>query len=329
MTLLTPWWLFLGLAAPLVYFLMPAYRESESAVRVSFFQKVLDTTGKSAQKNSCIPLRSKVQKISLLITWGLLVLCAAQPVILGDKITEQKSARDLMVALDLSKSMNKIDFSQQDGQLSSRWGALQKLMWKFGAERQGDRLGLIVFGSGAYLQVPFTQELETWTQVVEGLETEIAGPATAIGDAIGLSIRAFDKSDAKQKVLILVTDGSDTSSQLPPVEAAKVAKTRDIKIYTIAMGNPDTKDENAKVDVNTLRQVAALTGGKNYLAMNKDALKSVLQQINQIEQSKYQQSSFQPYIYLYPYLLTSLLTYYAVMWLGLSVVEWRTRSSHG
>ncbi|GEM81200.1 VWA domain-containing protein [Vibrio superstes] len=328
MTLLSPWWLLLGLLAPVVYFGLPAYRQSDIAVRASFFQKIVNTTGKQAQKSSFVPRSNKIQKASLIVAWCVLVLCAAQPVLLGNKVVQQKTARDLMVALDLSKSMNKEDFPIENGQLSSRWEALQGLMQKFAANREGDRLGLIAFGTGAYLQVPFTDQPSTWTQVVESLSTEIAGPATAIGDAIGLSIRAFDGSSAPQKVLILVTDGSDTSSQLPPIEAAKVAKTRDVKIYTIAMGNPATQDDNAKVDVDTLKQVSALTGGKSFLAMNKGALDAVLVQINQIEQSHYQQSSYQPYIYLYPYILMTLIGYYFVMWFGLSVYEWKARRSN-
>lgn len=328
MTLLTPWWLLLGILAPIVYIVCPAYRQSDAAVRASFFKKVLRATGKQAQKNSFVPKANKVQRFSLVLAWLLLVLCAAQPVLLGHKVVEKKSARDLMVALDMSKSMNKQDFPVGVDETSTRWQALQQLMVKFASGREGDRLGLIAFGTGAYLQVPFTDQSETWTQVVDGLETEIAGPATAIGDAIGLSIRAFEGSTASQKVLILVTDGSDTSSQLPPIEAAKVAKARGVKIYTIAMGNPKTQDDNAKVDVSTLQQVSALTEGKSYLAMDKSSLESVLSDINKIEQSQYQQTSYQPYTYLYPYILCALIGYYFSMWLGLSIYEWRVGRLH-
>ncbi len=262
MTLLSPWWLLLAFLAPMIYFGLPAFRQSDIAVRASFFEKIIRTTSKQAQKRSIVPHSNRVQKLSLVLAWLVLVLCTAQPVMLGNKVVEQKSGRDLMVALDLSKSMNKRDFPVGNGATSTRWQALQDLMKQFASKREGDRLGLIVFGSGAYLQVPFTNQAKTWTQMIQSLSTEIAGPATAIGDAIGLSIRAFDGSEAPQKVLILVTDGNDTSSQLPPIEAAKVAKTRKVKIYTIAMGNPSTQDENAKVDVATLQKVSRMTGGK-------------------------------------------------------------------
>ncbi|GEA52250.1 VWA domain-containing protein [Vibrio inusitatus NBRC 102082] len=328
MTLLTPWWLLLGLLAPCLYWVLPAYRESDLAVRAPFFQRVVDITGTKAQPNSSIPHRTLIQKVSLVVTWCLLVVCTAQPVLLGKKVVQQKSSRDLMVALDLSKSMNKKDFPSANGQLTSRWQALEDLMQKFGSQRKGDRLGLTVFGSGAYLQVPFTDELTTWTQVVGSLSTEIAGPATAIGDAIGLSIRAFEVSQAKQKVLILVTDGSDTSSQLPPVEAAKVAKAHNISIHTIAMGDPATQDSNAKVDIETLKKVSALTGGESYLAIDKGALEHILAEINRIEQSHYQQVSYQPYNYLYPYILMVLVSYYFVLWLGLSLFEVKRRKAY-
>ncbi|WP_343290763.1 VWA domain-containing protein [Vibrio harveyi] len=328
MTLLSPWWLLLAFLAPIVYFGLPAFRQSDIAVRASFFEKIIRTTSKQTQKRSIVLHSNRVQKNSLVLAWFVLVLCAAQPVLLGNKVVEQKSGRDLMVALDLSKSMNKQDFPVGNGVTSTRWQALQELMEQFASKREGDRLGLIAFGSGAYLQVPFTNQATTWSQMVQSLSTEIAGPATAIGDAIGLSIRAFDGSNAPQKVLLLVTDGSDTSSQLPPIEAAKVAKIRNVKIYTIAMGDPATQDENAKVDMATLQKVSQLTGGKSYLAMDKGALNQVLKQISKIEQSHYQRTTYQPYIYLYPYILLGLLSYYFAMWLGLSVYEWRVRRTH-
>lgn len=318
-TLQAPWWLLLLLAPPIIHRFAPARRESDAAIKVPFFEKLLEITGEKAQQAAIIRRRKHIQTITLTIAWILLVISMSQPVLLGNVVETKETGRDLMVAVDLSQSMKTVDFPDPSGVKIERWSALKQLMLTFSQERKGDRLGLIAFGSGAYLQIPFTNQRDTWAQLLTSLHTEVAGPATAIGDAIGLSIRAFKNSTAPQRVMILVTDGSDTASSLPPIEAAKVAKANNIIIYTIAMGDPKTKGDEKKIDVGTLQKVADITGGKSYLAIDTNALNTVLADINKIVPSTFKTKAFQPVTLLYPYLLFIGIAAFLLLWIGLII----------
>lgn len=327
-TLLSPAWLFM-LPLPLaVYFLFPPYQKAIRAIQVPFFERLLATTNQEAQMASVVQQKAKIQTIVLIVCWCTLVLCLAQPARLGNIVQESKTARDLMVAVDLSKSMNTRDFPDGKNKVT-RWDALKTLLTTFAEKRQGDRLGLIAFGSGAYVQVPFTDDIQTWQLLLNGLSTDIAGPATAIGDAIGLSIRTFNHSTSPQKVLILVTDGSDTASKLPPIEAAKVAKAKGVTIYTIAIGDPNNQNKDQKVDIKTLDSVSTISHGKSFLAIDSASLQAVLNEINAIAPSQYRTTRYQPVTLLYPHILLFLLCVYFAMGLTLSILEIKnSRSSN-
>ncbi|WP_068088629.1 VWA domain-containing protein [Polycladidibacter stylochi] len=324
LTFLSPWWL-LCFPLPLaIYYFVPAFRQSDRAIRVPFFDRLLEATGQMARQASVVKRGTRLQEAFLIVSWSVLVVCLAQPAMLGNVVSERKSARDLMIAVDLSKSMNAVDFPDKiQGQKQERWLAVQRLLLKFSSLRAKDRLGLIAFGSGAYMQVPFTNDIQTWQLMLKGLDTEIAGPATAIGDAIGLGIRAFEKSNAQDKLLILATDGKDTASSLPPIEAAKVAQKFKVKVFTVAIGNPETKIENQELDLPTLEKVAEITGGDSFVALDSEALQKALAEINRISPSEYEESSFQPVTLLYPYILTAALAAYFFLWLVMSLQERR------
>jgi len=325
-------WVLLLLPLPLlVHYLLPARRESEQSVRVPFFDRLVKATGTRPGQVSVIRGRRRAQKFMLILSWVAMILVLAEPVRYGAVVTAKEYGRDLMVAVDLSQSMDKKDFPSLNGPVISRWSALQNLMTRFVDGRQGDRLGLIAFGSGAYIQAPFTPDAGLWVNVLNQLQTGMAGQATAIGDAIGLSIRAFEKSDATQKLLILATDGSDNASRLPAVEAAKVAATRGITIYTIAIGDPESQSSDDKVDVDTLTKVAEMTGGKTYLAIDSQSLQTILDDINAIQPSAYETISHRPKTLIYPWILGPVLTLYLMLWIWLTALElMRTRRlKHG
>ncbi|WP_240206009.1 VWA domain-containing protein [Vibrio sp. CyArs1] len=323
MMLLQPWWLMLFFLPVAVYYLIPPYRRSRSVIKAPFYEQVIKINGGKGSSISKVDRRKRLQKWSLLLTWALLVLCVSEPVLVGKPTTEKKSGRDLMVAIDMSKSMNKKDFEVAPSKLVSRWEGLKSLMDSFSKQREGDRLGLIVFGSGAYLMVPFTDQLNSWREILVSMDVEIAGSATAIGDAIGLSIKAFEHSKVQEKALLLVTDGSDNASVLPPVEAAKVAKSRGIKIYSLAIGNVEQKQGQDRVDFKTLQSIAHLTQGSAFKAEDNDALSNVLSQINNIAPSQFQMSTTPNYLYLYPYILTLVMSFNLLMWVYLIVSAWR------
>jgi Ca-activated chloride channel family protein len=194
-------------------------------------------------------------------------------------------------------------------------------MVQFAEGRQGDRLGLIAFGSGAYLQVPFSADSELWTRLLKQLQTGMAGPATAIGDAIGLAIRAFDKAASRRKMLILVTDGSDNASRLPSVEAAKVAAAEQVVIYTIAVGDPKAQKPEDKVDVASLKRIAQITGGKSYLAIDSQSLQDILNDIGKVQPAAYDTIRHQPKTLLYPWIIAPVFLLYLALWLWLSIQE--------
>ena len=148
-----------------------------------------------------------------------------------------------MVAVDLSGSMQATDFTQTDGSRINRLQAVKLVLNELAQQRQKDRLGLLVFGSAPYLQVPFTEDHATWRVLLEETEIGMAGQSTVFGDAIGLAIHLFEDSTTENRVLIMLTDGNDTGSTVPPVEAAKVAQAYGIRIYTIAIGDPATVGE--------------------------------------------------------------------------------------
>jgi Ca-activated chloride channel family protein len=239
------------------------------------------------------------------------VLAAAKPEWVGEPVEQSRSARDLMVAVDLSGSMQATDFATPEGEQINRLEAVKRVLTELAAERGGDRLGLIVFGSAPYLQAPFTEDHETWRTLL--LETEIgmAGQSTVFGDAIGLAIHLFAKSDTENRVLMILTDGNDTGSKVPPVEAAKVARSRDIRIHTVAMGDPTSVGEE-ELDVETLKRVAELTGGAYFQAMDREQLQRAYAAIAALEPEEYESISFRPRHSLHHIPVALVMLYYGI-----------------
>ena len=294
-------WMALILPLPLlVYLLLPPYKESQDSIRVPFFQRLVELSGQKPTKGAVILQRVWFQKVWVPTTWVLLVFGLAKPLWLAEPIEQTKSARDLMIAVDLSGSMETADFKAADGQQISRLAAVKQVLAEFAAQREHDRLGLIVFGDSPYLQVPFTEDHRTWLALLEETEIAMAGQSTMFGDAIGLAIKLFEASDTENRVLIVLTDGNDTGSTVPPVEAAKVAGNKQVTIYTIAVGNPETIGEEA-LDLDVMQSVADITGGGSYQALDRRQLQQIYIDIAALEPEKYETLSFRPRISLHHY----------------------------
>ncbi len=301
-------WMFLALFLPLAaYWLLPAYKERRASVRVPFFERVVAISSEVPQDGVAMPARSWVQKIFLGVAWCLLVSALARPVWVGMPVVQEKTARDLMVAVDLSGSMETKDFpatvvegSADKPRPMSRLDGAKSVLETFAKSRAGDRLGLIVFGSAPYLQAPFTADLKTWMALLAQTDVGMAGPKTRFGDAIGLGIKLFDASTSAHKVLIVVTDGNDTDSKVPPLEAARIAKAQNIRIYAIAIGSLESLDQDA-LDLETLAQIARITDGRAYLAMNQTELADVYSQIEALEPAEYETITFAPRRELFAY----------------------------
>lgn len=292
-------WLLLLLPLPLlVRWLVPAYREQKESVRAPFFQELSERAGLKPSSGAVVLQRNIGQKLLLPLCWLLLVVAAARPQWVGEPITQIESARDLMLAVDLSGSMETKDFVDPDGNRIDRLAAVKLVLEDFVTKRETDRLGLILFGNAAFLQVPFTLDHVVFLQLLDEAQIGMAGPQTMIGDAIGLAIKAFDASEADQRVVILLTDGNDTGSRVPPPKAADIAAQNDITIHTIGVGDPAATGE-APLDEQTLLQIADATGGRFFRANDLEQLDQVYTELDALEPLDFETHSYRPRYELY------------------------------
>jgi Ca-activated chloride channel family protein len=292
----------------LIIWLAPVYKQKKASLKVPYFARLVDVTGEKPESGAVLLNRNNLQRLITLIAWLCIVTALAKPEHIGPPITQSKSARDLMVAVDLSGSMSVEDFTLSEGKVVDRLSAVKQVLSSFAKGREHDRLGLILFGDAPYLQAPFTSDINTWLTLLDESEIGMAGQSTAFGDAVGLSISVFEQSQTKNRVLIVLTDGNDTASRVPPVEAAKVAASYDIKIYTIAIGDPTAVGEEM-VDLDVLESMSALTNGASFQALNNDELQEVYKTINTLEPQLFDSISFRPRtsIHFYPLILMTLL----------------------
>lgn len=293
MTFAFPFALF-GLPLPwLIWRFVPAHRERVVSLRFPFFRKIVDTVEARAEAGAVIRQRTYYQMTAATIIWALLIVAIARPERLGAPVEITKSARDVVLAVDISGSMDTVDFVGANGDRLQRLAAVKRVVGDFVAARDGDRLGLIVFGTQAFLQSPLTDDVRTIIELVDQVEVGMAGPQTAIGDAIGLSIRTFEASEVEQRLLILLSDGADTGSRMGPVNAAEIAKTKGVEIHTIAVGDPAGRGEN-RVDTAALADIARRTGGSTFFASDLEALEDVYTRIDAMTPRLVEQLSYRP-----------------------------------
>ena len=283
-----------ALPAPLlVYWLLPRHRERVSAIRVPFFHDMVEDTGFEARAGAVVLNRRFAQMAGMTLIWIMIVIGLAKPQWVGEPIVRTEAARDVMLAIDLSGSMDYSDFPDEGGKNVQRLTAVKRVVDRFVAARESDRIGLIVFGNRAYLQLPFTRDVETARALVSLMEVGMAGPQTAVGDAIGLSIHAFAESEVDDRLLILLTDGNDTASKMTPINAAEIAAREGVEIYTIGVGDPAAKGED-RVDFKTLGAVASRTGGQFFNAENEAALAEVYRRIDELVPGEVKTESWRP-----------------------------------
>ena len=330
LTLSYPWWLLILPAPWVVYRFVPAYSTKQSAIKVPFFHTLLTILGENPKQGATQLTATWWQRSFLVLTWCCLVLALAKPTVLGAPQVREKLGRDVMVAVDLSGSMAEMDFLDDKGNAISRLDAVKQVLTDFAATRQGDRLGLILFGDAAYLQTPFTADHQAWLQLLLQTEVAMAGQSTHLGDAIGLAIKVFSDSQQskdKQKVLLLLTDGNDTGSFVEPKDAALVAAAKDVRIHVVAMGDPATVGEQA-MDMQTIEDIATTSGGRSFQALDQQALQQAYQIIGELEPQIYQSNFYRPKQSLHSYLIMLVVTMYLVAFL-VATLQYRTRNSAG
>ena len=310
-------WLFVLLPVPiLAWRLLPPYRVRQASIQVPFFERLAAATGQTPQRGAVVLQRRAVQMIAASVIWLLLVAALARPQWVGDPVTREVSARDLILAIDISGSMDQRDFRTAEGQTLTRLDGVKRVIADFIARRRGDRVALIVFGTRAYVQVPFTRDLQTTRQLLDQTAVGMAGQQTAIGDTIGLAIKTFSKSLATQKLLILLTDGNDTASRVPPEHAADIARQNDVAVYTIGVGDPAAAGEN-RVDLGVLQAVAATTGGHSFRAEDGAQLEAIYADIDRLAPAKLQTLSWRPKLPLFQWPLGAAVIIGLVLWAAL------------
>ena len=329
-TLAYPWLLLLILVPPILRFVLPAYREPRQAVRVPWFDRIVKLLGAVPGEGAVIAKVSWLRLFFQWFLWSLLVLAIARPQYLEPPIRRVEPTRDLLLLVDLSGSMEAEDFTNAAGEKVDRLTAVKEVLDEFLTRREGDRVGLIVFGNAAFVQVPFTQDLDACRMLLEETAVRMAGPRTAFGDAIGLGITLFERSEVEDRVMIALTDGNDTGSKIPPAEAAKIAYDNEIQIHVVGVGDPTSSGEEM-LDEEALQAVAEITGGRYFFAQDRDQLAEIYDELDRLGTRDVEAETYRPrldkyYLPLAAFLLLGLLQQFGILVRNV----WRARrASHG
>jgi len=300
-------WPLLLLALPLpwlVYRFAPTYKTEQSQV----FAPSLMMLAEQRERQTAKPHLSLW--IVAAAAWFCLVLAATRPTFVGEPKAITSSDRNMMLAVDLSDSMKEEDMAFQ-GRLVNRLQTVKAVLTEFISKRQGDRLGLILFGSKAYVQTPLTFDLETLQILLDEATFGLAGRKTAIGDAIGLSVKRLLDLPESNRVLIILTDGQNTAGEIEPLQAAKLAAQAGVKIYTIGIGadelvvqgffGPKRINPSRDLDEVTLTTIAQDTGGQYYRARNLAELEQIYSVLDSLEAIEMEEQSIRPEKSLFHY----------------------------
>ena len=256
------------------------------------------------------------------LIWLLLVASAARPEWLGEAIELPINGRDLMIAVDLSESMHESDFVL-NSQPVDRLTACKAVAREFISRRIGDRIGLILFGQQAYLQVPLTFDHQTVQQLLDEAVIGIAGRQTAIGDALGLAVKRLRAQKTRHKVLILMTDGRNTAGAIEPLRAAELAHDAGLTVHTIGIGADEAMQRgffgsvrinpSQDLDEDSLRAIAKKTGGRYFRARDASEFEKIYQEIDKLEPVEHDGSHFRPTTALFYWPLAAALGLYFVL----------------
>ncbi len=259
------------------------------------------------------------------LCWTLLVFAGTHPLWAGDPVEVPRSGRNLMLAVDLSGSMKEQDL-QLSGHPATRLAVVKSVLNPFIGRRQGDRLGLILFGDEAYLQTPLTFDRATVSQMLQEAVIGLAGESTAIGSAIGLAVRHLRDLPEAQRVLILLTDGQNTAGELSPQDALKLAVETGVRIHAIGVGADEmlirtlfgTRRVNpsAELDEGLLRSFAEQTGGRYFRARDTQELESIYEELDRIEPVEQSKETYRPITPLFPWPLGAAVVLSLLMALG-------------
>ncbi|WP_132976307.1 VWA domain-containing protein [Thiobaca trueperi] len=316
-------WVLLALPLPVLARLLPRARENQGAALGLPFYRELESVTVTGRGRP-----SRWRLLLATLAWILLVLAAARPQWIGEPIGLPVAGRDLMLALDISGSMEQEDY-ELGGRAVSRLMAVQAVAMRFIERRDRDRLGLILFGTQAYLQTPLTFDGATVATMLREAVIGLAGRETAIGDAIGLAVKRLREQPDGERVLILLTDGANTAGMLDPLDAARLAAQAGVRIHTIGIGGGEVGirtpfgmrllRQGSDFDPATLKQIAEITGGHFFSATNRDQLEAVYAELDRLEPTERDERTYRPQraLFMWPASAALLLT----VWLALGYLK--------
>ncbi|MBU2925771.1 VWA domain-containing protein [Colwellia sp. 4_MG-2023] len=307
-------WLLLLLPLPLLVYWLPK-KDSTQVSAALIMPQLIDSHSVDVthQQNKKAPL------IVLTLCWLLTVLALSQPQWLGDAIDIPTEGREMMIAVDLSGSMQ-IEDMQLNGNTVNRLNMLKVVLGDFIQRRVGDRLGLILFADDAYMQTPMTFDRKTVKQMLDESVLGLVGQKTAIGDAIGLAVKRFDAKQKSNKVLLLLTDGQNTAGKISPEQALELAIAKDITIYSIGIGadvmlqkslfGTRRVNPSSELDEQTLTKLAEETGGKYFRARDGQDMSEIYQLLDQLEPLEQEQQQMRPLtaLFYFPLALALLIS---------------------
>jgi len=300
--LLWPWAFALAPLPLLLRALLPPRAHRDAALRVPF-----SLPWRSIESGAARGTGQRGALVLLVLAWLGLLAALARPTWVGEPVALPNEGRDLMLAVDISGSM-RVEDMRVGNELARRIDAVKAVGGQFIERRRGDRVGLILFGSRAYVQSPLSYDTRTVDRFLREAQIGFAGQETAIGDALGLAVKRLRERPAESRVLVLLTDGQDTASSVDPLEAAALAATLDIRIHTIGIGAESLTvpgilgsrfgsrrvNPSADLDEATLQAIASGTGGRYFRARDPQELEAIYREIDRLEPVETDTATFRP-----------------------------------
>jgi Ca-activated chloride channel family protein len=317
-------WLLALLPLPFIIYFLPAKASTQknNALKVPL---LIQTSTRIEESDK--PKKSPLILLSL--CWVLCILAIARPQWLGDAVDVPTKGREMMLAIDLSRSMEIEDMSV-NGRNVNRLEMLKVVLGDFIDRRVGDRLGLILFADDAYMQTPMTFDRKTVNQMLDESELGLVGNKTAIGDAIGLAVKRFNEKEESNKVLLLLTDGQNTAGKIPPEEALELAISKGITIYTIGIGadmmiqqslwGSQRVNPSRDLDETSLTNIATKTGGQYFRARDSQSMNDIYALLDSLEPIEQDQQQMRPLTALY-YWPLSIAASFAFLYLLLTNIS--------
>lgn len=317
---------FLLLPLPLAFrYFVRSTNETTTALKVPFYHKM-----GSNQQGIVQTTNIRKQPWWLWLVWIFVVTALARPQWVGEPVSVPSSGRDLLLAVDISGSMKTPDMKDNTGELT-RLQAVKKVVGDFVIHRKTDRLGLVLFGTQAYLQSPLTYDRQTVNTLLQETEIGFAGDQTSIGDAIGISVKRLRSRPDNQRVLILLTDGANTAGELQPLQAAELAAKEHIKIYTIGFGADEmvvnqgffgsqVVNPSADLDETTMKAIAEKTNGQYFRARSLEELSDIHNTLNKLEPIESDQEKFRPVEELF-YWPLAIAFFISLSWASFTLIQ--------